>query len=98
MLDAPNAAVALELATKHRGRIDLLQTDVVMRSMSGRELAKRLTAQRPVRVLYMSGYHSDLIQHYGILNTVLLETPFYLAFAAYQGPPRLARWPERRMG
>jgi PleD family two-component response regulator len=36
VLDAPNAAVALELAKKHRGRIDLLQTEVVMPGMSGR--------------------------------------------------------------
>lgn len=98
VLDAPNAVVALELAKKHRGRIDLLQTDVVMAGMSGREPAKRLTAQRAVRVLCMSGCNGDLIQRYCILDTALLETPFYLAFAAYQGPPRLARWPERRTG
>ena len=59
VLDAPDAAAALELAKRHGGRIDLLLTDVVMPGMSGRELAKRLTAQRGVKVLYMSGYNND---------------------------------------
>jgi CheY-like chemotaxis protein len=65
---------------KHRGRIHLLLTDVVMPGISGRELAKRLTAQRGVKVLYMSGYNNDLIDHHGILDrdTVLLEKPFTL--------------------
>jgi len=78
VLDAPNAAAALELAEKHDGRIDLLLTDVVMPGMSGRELAKRLTEQREVKVLYMSGYNNDLSDHHGILDrdTVLLEKPF----------------------
>ncbi len=80
VLDAPHAAAALELAKKHRGRIHLLLTDVVMPGMSGRELAKRLTALRGVKVLYMSGYNSDLTDHHGILdrNAVLLEKPFTL--------------------
>ena len=80
VLDAPNAAAALKLAKKHRGRIDLLLTDVVMPGMSGRELAKRLTSQRGVKVLYMSGYNNVLIDHHGILDpdTALLEKPFTL--------------------
>jgi two-component system, cell cycle sensor histidine kinase and response regulator CckA len=80
VLDAPNAAAALELTKKYTGRIHLLLTDVVMPGMSGRELAKRLTAQRGLRVLYMSGYNNDLIDRQGILDpdTVLLEKPFTL--------------------
>jgi CheY-like chemotaxis protein len=78
VLDAPNATAALELAEKHDGRIDLLLTDVVMPGMSGRELAQRLSAQRGVSILYMSGYNNDLIDNHGILDrdTVLLEKPF----------------------
>ena len=51
-----------------------------MPGMSGRELAKRLTAQCGVKVLYMSGYNSDLTDHHGILDrdAVLLEKPFTL--------------------
>ena len=80
VLDAPNAGAALELAKKHRGRIHLLLTDVVMPGMNGRELAKRLTAQSGVKVLYMSGYNNDLIDDHGVLDrdTVLLEKPFTL--------------------
>jgi len=80
VLDAPNAAAALELAKKHGGHIDLLLTDVVMPGMSGRELAKRLIALRGVKVLYMSGYNNDLGDHHGILDgdTVLLDKPFTL--------------------
>jgi PAS domain S-box-containing protein len=80
VLDAPSAVAALELAKKHRGRIDLLLTDVVMPGMSAVELAKRLTARLGVKVLYMSGYNNDLIDHHGVLNrdAVLLEKPFTL--------------------
>jgi CheY-like chemotaxis protein len=75
-----NAAAALKLAKKHGGPIHLLLTDVVMPGMSGRELAECLTAQREVKVLYMSGYNNDLVDHYGNLDrgTVLLEKPFTL--------------------
>jgi two-component system cell cycle sensor histidine kinase/response regulator CckA len=81
VLDAPNAAAALDLAKNHHGRIHLLLTDVVMPGMSGRELAKRLTAFQPqVKVLYMSGYTDNLVNQQGILNrdTLLLEKPFTL--------------------
>src|SRR5450755_4132952 len=80
VLDAPNAAAALKLAKKHGGPIHLLLTDVVMPGMSGRELAECLTAQREVKVLYMSGYNNDLIDDHGILHhdTELLEKPFTL--------------------
>jgi two-component system, cell cycle sensor histidine kinase and response regulator CckA len=80
VLDAPNAAAALDLAKKYGGRIDLLLTDVVMPGMTGRALAKRLTVLRGVKVLYMSGYNNALVDHHGILDrdTVLLEKPFTL--------------------
>jgi two-component system cell cycle sensor histidine kinase/response regulator CckA len=81
VIDAPDAAAALDLAKKHYGRIHLLLTDVVMPGMSGRELANRLIASRPeVKVLYMSGYTNDLIDQQGIHehDTPLLEKPFTL--------------------
>jgi two-component system, cell cycle sensor histidine kinase and response regulator CckA len=80
VLDAPNAAAALELAKKHDGHIHLLLTDIVMPGMSGRELAECLTDRRDVRVMYMSGYNNELIDRYGNLDrdTVLLEKPFTL--------------------
>jgi PAS domain S-box-containing protein len=42
---------------KHGTEIHLLLTDLILPGISGRELAKRLTARNPkMRVLYMSGY------------------------------------------
>jgi PAS domain S-box-containing protein len=81
ILEAANAAAATELFRQHGAKIDLLLTDVVMPGASGRTLAERLLEQWPnLKVLYMSGYTSDLIAQQGILNPgiILLEKPFTL--------------------
>jgi FixJ family two-component response regulator len=57
----------------------LLLTDVIMPGMSGRDLAKHLTALHPyLRVLYMSGYTDNVIGENGILEEGLcfLQKPF----------------------
>ncbi|HKJ93117.1 MAG TPA: PAS domain S-box protein, partial [Longimicrobiales bacterium] len=60
VLEASNGEEALQLARAHPGPIDLLITDVGMPVMGGRELAERLTRQRPeARVLFVSGYTED---------------------------------------
>jgi CheY-like chemotaxis protein len=47
---------------EHGGLVDLLLTDVVMPEMSGCTLARELKSRWPrTRVLYVSGYSSDLI-------------------------------------
>ncbi len=59
--------------------IDLLLTDVVMPGMSGKELYEHLRLIRPgLRVLYMSGYPSDVIARHGVLEQGVsyLQKPF----------------------
>ena len=69
VLEARHGADALDLAARYHGPIDLLVTDVVMPEMGGRELARRLGAERPrMKVLYMSGYTDDAIVHQGVLD------------------------------
>jgi PAS domain S-box-containing protein len=70
---------ALEIATRHRGRIDLLLTDVLMPGLNGRMLSERLTATRPeTRVLYMSGYSDDDILRLGVKKAAahFIQKPF----------------------
>src|SRR5438067_1575331 len=79
VLAAPSGADALALAAQHGATIHLLLTDVVMPGMSGRDLADRLTAQRPgIRVLYISGYTDNAIVRHGMLEPGLayLQKPF----------------------
>ncbi len=53
---------ALSLWPRHRGKIDLLFTDIVMPGgITGRELADRLRGENPkLRVIYSTGYSVDL--------------------------------------
>jgi PAS domain S-box-containing protein len=70
---------ALEIAARHRGRIHLLLTDVVMPGINGRQLSEKLTTTRPeTHVLYMSGYSDDEILRHGIKkNTAhFIQKPF----------------------
>jgi PAS domain S-box-containing protein len=65
--------------------IALVLTDVVMPTMSGRELVKRLTDKHPhLRVLYMSGYTDNVITSGGVLEPGLafLQKPFTPALLA----------------
>ena len=79
VLEADGAEKAFQLVRENPGNIDLLLTDVVMPGLGGKELAKRLNEARPgVKVLYMSGYADDVVEHSGILahGTVLIQKPF----------------------
>ena len=59
---AQDGPEALSLWPQHRGKIDLLFTDMVMPGgMTGRELADRLLLEEPgMHVIYSTGYSVDL--------------------------------------
>lgn len=70
---------AIRLAQEHRGRIDLLMTDVVMPEMNGRELAENLLSRCPnLKGLFMSGYTANVIAHHGVLDEGVhfIQKPF----------------------
>ena len=72
---------AVNLAHEQSGTIDLLMTDVVMPEMNGRDLAKSLKAYYPtLKVLFMSGYTSNVIAHHGVLDqgVAFIQKPFSL--------------------
>jgi PAS domain S-box-containing protein len=79
VLEALAPEDAERLAGNNGAEIQLLLTDVVMPGMSGRDLAKRLTARHPhLRVLYMSGYTFNVIAQDGTLEEGIsfLQKPF----------------------
>ena len=82
VLSADHPTEALNLAKAHGGRIDLLITDVIMPEMNGRELADLLLSDHEdLKVIYMSGYTSNVIAHHGVLEEGIsfLGKPFSLA-------------------
>ena len=86
VLAASDGPMALDLARRFEGPIDLLITDVVMPGMNGAELATRLREERPgLRVLYTSGYTDDAIVRQGVLlaGLAFIGKPF--------APAQLAR-------
>jgi PAS domain S-box-containing protein len=79
VLEAKDGISALGVIESHKGVIDALLTDVVMRGMSGPELVARVIASHPeTKVVYMSGYTGELIaQHEHMQEGIpLLEKPF----------------------
>jgi CheY-like chemotaxis protein len=69
VIEASHPHDALTLAREQAGPIDLLLTDLVMPSMNGTELARRLRAQRPgLPVLCMSGYSEEAVTVRGVLD------------------------------
>jgi len=63
VVEAADADSALALITSSSTPTDLVLTDIVLKGMSGRELAVRLSIEHPgVRLLLMSGYSADKMQ------------------------------------
>ncbi|OPZ60319.1 MAG: Blue-light-activated protein [Deltaproteobacteria bacterium ADurb.Bin510] len=72
---------AQRLAREHRGRIDLLITDVIMPGINGRELARGIQTDQPgLRHLFMSGYTANVIAQHGVLDAGenFIQKPFSL--------------------
>ena len=79
VLPTTSPAEALKIAAVND--IDLLLTDVVMPEMNGRVLFEKIAAIKPgVKVLFVSGYTSNVIIHQGILEKdyAYMQKPFSL--------------------
>jgi two-component system, cell cycle sensor histidine kinase and response regulator CckA len=62
VLEAASGPEAIALITQCREPVNLLLTDIVMPSMSGGELADKLSQDYPyMRVLFTSGYMDDSV-------------------------------------
>ncbi len=82
VLEAPDGEAALALIATYAETIHLLLTDVVLPGLGGRELAERVTRERPaIRVLFASGYTDDVVlQHQLVTDAVaFIEKPFTAA-------------------
>jgi two-component system, cell cycle sensor histidine kinase and response regulator CckA len=79
VIAASDAESALAAAETHAGPIELLLTDVIMPGANGRELAGSFRQAHPeARVLYMSGYATEILSAQGVLDpdVAFLEKPF----------------------
>ncbi len=77
VLEAADGRHALEVSAGHTGPIHLLLTDVVMPRMNGSDLAAQLTRERPLRVLYMSGYtETSVVRRGDVPGAAFLQKPF----------------------
>src|SRR5580658_4627780 len=82
VLPAPGPEEGLAICRENHRDIRLLVTDVVMPGMNGRQLADQVKLISPhTRILYISGYTSNAIVHYGVLDSGLwfLPKPFSLS-------------------
>jgi PAS domain S-box-containing protein len=79
VLEARGSLEAHSLVERYAEPIHMLLTDVVMPQMSGKELAKQVSAAHAeAKVLFMSGYTDDAVVRHGILeaSTSFLQKPF----------------------
>jgi PAS domain S-box-containing protein len=79
VLAASTVTVAETLTRENAGQIDLLLTDVIMPQMNGKDLAVKLLGISPnMKIIFMSGYTSDIITTKGVLadNIPFILKPF----------------------
>ncbi len=81
VISAKTPEEALRLVREKGDHIQLMMSDVVMPGMNGKELANELKTLHPeIKVLFMSGYTSDIIAHQGVLDKGInfITKPFSL--------------------
>lgn len=79
VVEAEDGIAALNKLDSSGVPVDLVLTDVVMRGMSGPELARELVRRHPpLKVVYMSGYTGELIAQngHGMHGIAMLDKPF----------------------
>lgn len=79
VIQSSSGDAALELLSRHSGKVDLLLTDVVMPEMNGRHLAERVTDMRPgIKVMFTSGYSDNVLADRGVLvpGIHFIQKPF----------------------
>jgi len=79
VLEARNAADAIQITERNWASIDLILTDLIMPGMKGRDLVEGISRVRHgLPVLYMSAYPEDAVVNNGILDvgTAFIEKPF----------------------
>jgi len=79
VLVAENGEDALTMLENHAGPVSLMLTDVIMPGINGREVYRMSRKKYPdLKVLYMSGYTSNVIAHHGVLEkgVQFIQKPF----------------------
>ncbi|MDZ8118035.1 ATP-binding protein [Pontiella agarivorans] len=78
ILQATEGWEGIKVARNHKGKIDLLFTDVVMPGLGGAELAMAAAELYPeIKVLFMSGYSRSQLNEEGVpADAAILEKPF----------------------
>lgn len=79
VLVAGDGPEALRISKQHKGKLDVLLTDLVLPGMDGIEVAASVALLHPdARVLFMSGYSDRITEKLGTGNA-LLQKPFKLS-------------------
>ena len=89
VLAAEGPDECMSLSRGFEGPIDLLLADVVLRDSNGREVYERLHSERGrLKVLYMSGYTSNVVVDRGILDESVQFLQKPLSFSVLAGKVR----------
>lgn len=77
VLAAASGAEALDFWAREKDRISLLLTDMIMPGVSGRQLATRLSLEKPgLKVIYASGYLPPESEALTLPGAVFVPKPF----------------------